>query len=148
MKKNISKPETDINDLSAALSICDMIYMKLNVCMQIIKASRKDHKSIKKMHDLQRKYFYKRDWVNGLSELRDEKYRKIYRSELKKLLETDRKEMKKSCDKLNEAHGTNKDISEIIGGLLGTKKMYEYLTGENLDGKKIHEGYFDNDNEE
>lgn len=147
MKKNISKPEVDINDLSAALSVCDMIFMKLKVCMQITGTPRKVRRSIEKTHKLQHKCFRNTDWVNGLSELRNEKYRGIYRSELKALLETDRKEMKKSCDRVNNELGSNKDVNDIIGGLLGTKKMYEYLTGEDLDGKKIHEGYFDNGNE-
>ncbi len=148
MKKNISKPETDVNDLSAALSICDVIYAKLKVCMGIADLPRKARKSIKKMHDFQHKCFHKRDWVNGLCELKNEKYRRLYREELKGLLNTDRKEMEKSCDRVNGELGSDKDINDIIGGLLGTKKMYEYLTGENLDGKKIHEGYFDNGNEE
>lgn len=148
MKKNISKPETGINDLSAALSICDVIYAKLKICMEITELPRKARRTIKKTHDLQHKCFVKGDWVNGLSELKNAKYRALYRSELKTLLETDRKEMKKSCDRVNTKLGSNKDVNDIISGLLGTKKMYEYLTGEDLDGKKLHEGHFDNGNEE
>lgn len=140
MKKNISEPEPSISDLAAALSVCQMIHFKLMVIMRACESPKRDIRRINKVYKNQRKNFLDKRWIEGLDELKVKSYRRLYRSELKKLVEMPREEFVKAC----ENHG-REAVDDVRLGLLGTKKMFEYLTGEDLNGKKIHEGLFDND---
>ena len=139
MKKNISKPEVSVEGIASAYSICRIIFAQCEAGMKLTGAPRKLKRELKKRHKESYNFMKKHDWVNGLVELKNQSYRTIYRHELKALVETPRKEMAKTCEK------HDKDVNEIVLGLVQVQRMYEYLTGEDLDGKKIHEGYFDNE---